>query len=73
MQVAQTIQVHIDLAATSWLQWPEDAKRVARGLLERPHTQRQFYAELPAMRHSWLAAKVEAALATPADSEWGLL
>ncbi len=61
MKIKLTItqEVYIDLESRPFENWPYEAKAMARSLLANPRLQREFLAQLPAIRKSWLAARIE--------------
>ena len=63
MKVTVQTQVEVDLYRTRYEHWPEEAKCVARCIIDK--RQQEFLRQLPELRQSWLVARVEAWLAQP--------
>lgn len=61
MQIKLTItqEVFVDLDSLPFEEWPHEAKACAKSLVANPRIARKLAAELPAMRKSWLAARIE--------------
>lgn len=59
LKVTITSEVYVDLDNLPFDQWPKECKDMARSLVSNPRIQREFLAQLPAFRKSWLAIRVE--------------
>lgn len=60
MKITYTKSIHVDLASIRVTEWPEDAKRIARGILQTNLRHRKFLALPLEARKPWLIERVEA-------------
>jgi hypothetical protein len=48
-----------DLRKLNMVDWPQEAKELARQIIAIPHKRRQLEAQLPGMKKDWLINKLE--------------
>jgi hypothetical protein len=69
MRIKVESTAEVNLYKLRWHDWPAEARRHAIFILDQPRSTREFLAQLPELRKSWLIERVEARLAAPCPME----